>query len=65
MNKLYFVCAVLTLSSCRNVLDFSDYHSPAQVDQSLTTLNNLYPKLTQIVTIGFSVEGKPIKGLKI
>ena len=65
MNKLCFVCAVLLLSSCRNVLDFSDYHSPAQVDQALTTLHTKYPSLTQIVTIGHSVEGRPINGLKI
>lgn len=65
MNKLCFVCAVLLLSSCRNVLDFSDYHSPAQVDQALTTLHTKYPSLTQIVTIGYSVEGRPINGLKI
>ena len=67
MTRYFIVATVLCilLSACLDPLDFSDYHNPQRADDALTKLNNDYPTLTKIVTIGTSVEGRPIKALKI
>lgn len=46
-------------------IDFSDYHSPAQVDTIMSNLEATYSGLCQVITIGTSHEGRPIKALKI
>src|SRR5258708_1970420 len=58
------ICA-LGVEAHAGILNFSDYHTPAQVDTALTQLNAAHPGQTQILTIGTSVEGRPIKALKI
>ena len=60
-----FIVVSFVLTSCLDPLDFTDYHDPQRVDDALTRLHTDYPGLTQIVTIGTSVEGRPIKALKI
>jgi carboxypeptidase T len=47
------------------VLNFSAFHTPAQVDASLALLASTYPTKTRIITIGNSLHGSPIKALKI
>jgi hypothetical protein len=62
--KLFCVSLLLTASAYADI-DFSDYHSPTQVDTALNDLVATYPSLAQIETIGTSHEGLPIKVLKI
>lgn len=59
-----FLCAA-SLFSCLGPLDFTDYHSSARVDAALEYLHNTYPALTALVTVGTSIEGRPIRALKI
>jgi hypothetical protein len=56
---------ILNRASWGGVLSFVDYHTPAQVDAAMVTLNTTYPALTQIRTIGTSIEGRAIKALLI
>ena len=68
MRKIFFIPGIFIIawfSSCSNPLSFSDYHTPSSVESALNTLHSDYPALTQIVTIGNSVENQPIKALKI
>jgi len=46
-------------------IDFSNYHTPAQMDAELTNLAAAHPGLAQVFTIGTTAEGRPIRGLKI
>ena len=46
-------------------IDFSNFHSPSQVDTILNELVAAYPGLAQLSTIGTSHGGMPIKALKI
>ncbi len=46
-------------------IDFTQFHTPVRVDAELTNLANAHPTIAQIFTIGNSVEGRPIRGLKI
>jgi hypothetical protein len=46
-------------------IDFSSFHSPAQVDTILDDLVSGHPGLAALSTIGTSHEGRPIKALKI
>ena len=62
---IIFLLCIWHINSMAQVLNFTSYHSPAQVDAALTLLNSTYPTLTQISTIGFSILGEPIKALKI
>lgn len=47
------------------ILSYAAFRTPAQADLAINTLHSTYPTLTQISTIGFSVEGRPIRALKI
>lgn len=47
------------------VIDFTNFHTPAQIDSELTNLAATHPTIAQIFTIGTSVEGRPIRGIKI
>src|SRR6266536_990908 len=60
-----FIITSILFAACLDPLDFSDYHTPQRLDDALIRLHIDYPGLTQIVTIGTSIEGRPIKGLKI
>lgn len=55
---------LLTVPSYADI-DFSDYHSPTQVDAILDELVADHPGLAQLSTIGTSHEGRPIRVLKI
>jgi hypothetical protein len=47
-------------------INFSHWHDPAQIDTILTTtLPGAHPSLCAVQTIGTSIEGRPIKALKI
>lgn len=67
MKKVNIIFTMLLLSvyASAGILNFANYHTPAQVDAALTTLHNTYPGKTSIVTLGNSYNGNPIKALKI
>jgi zinc carboxypeptidase len=46
-------------------IDFTNFHTPAQVQTELGNLAAAHPTIAQLVTIGTSVEGRPITALKI
>jgi hypothetical protein len=46
-------------------IDFSNFHSPTQVDTILNDLVAAHPGLAQLSSIGTSHQGRPIKVLKI
>ena len=46
-------------------IDFTNFHTPAQIDSELTNLAVTHPTIAQIFTIGNSVGGQPIRGIKI
>src|ERR1041384_4814871 len=49
----------------RASIDFTAFHTPAQMDSDLTNLATTHSSIAQIFTIGNSVEGRPIRGIKI
>lgn len=49
----------------RASIDFTAFHTPAQMDSELTNLATTHSSIAQIFTIGNSVEGRPIRGIKI
>lgn len=46
-------------------IDFSNYHNPTQVGTEMSNLVSAYPGLASVSTIGTSVNGLPIKVIKI
>jgi hypothetical protein len=46
-------------------IDFTNYHSPAQIDAEMDKLKTSFPDLVKIDTIGTSLEGRPIKAIHI
>lgn len=46
-------------------IDFTNFHTPTQVDTELNNLVAAHPAIAKLVTIGTSVEGRPIRALKI
>ncbi len=69
LYRILFVVALGVASGCvdelRASIDFSNFHTPTQMDNELTNLATTNPSIAQIFTIGNSVEGRPIRGLKI
>jgi carboxypeptidase T len=56
---------VSTASAQFTPIDFSHFHTPAQVDAELTNLQLRFPGFALVSTIGTSLEGRPIKAIKI
>ncbi|MBN1164205.1 MAG: immune inhibitor A [Candidatus Krumholzibacteriota bacterium] len=60
---------VLERASLRGVSDLDEnlglYHTYAEMESDLDTLVLLYPSLTRLDTVGFSLEGRVIRALKI
>ena len=48
-----------------SAIDFSNFHTPAQMEAELDALAAAHPGLAQVFTIGTTGEGRPIRGLKI
>ena len=70
MNRSLRTLFTLGLALClaqgsQAAIDFSNFHSPAQVDTILNDLVAAHPGLARLSTIGTSHEGRPIKALKI
>ncbi|MGC6508689.1 MAG: DUF2817 domain-containing protein [Myxococcota bacterium] len=41
------------------------YHSPEEMNQALINLSEAYPQQTQLISLGFSVEGREILALRV
>ncbi|HKP35424.1 MAG TPA: M14 family metallopeptidase, partial [Pyrinomonadaceae bacterium] len=54
-----------SLGEVRASIDFTQFHTPVQMDNELTNLATTHSSIAQIFTIGNSVEGRPIRGIKI
>lgn len=66
MKKLFWALLIsYGNSSFGQVLSFTNFHTPAQVDASLTLLATTYPTKASVITLGNSLGGNPIKALKI
>ena len=69
LYRILFLVALGVASGCvdeiRASIDFSNFHTPTQMDNELTNLATTHPSIAQTFTIGNSVEGRPIRGLKI
>lgn len=61
-----FALAANALSpAAHGQIDFTDWHTPAEINAELTNLELAHSTRAKVFTIGTSVEGRPIKGLKI
>jgi len=59
---------VLWLSAAGHLfgqIDFTQYHTPASLASDLTNLASSHASLAQMFTIGTSIEGRTIQGIKI
>lgn len=67
-TKILLTGLVLWLWATQNVLgqiDFTQYHTPAALASDLSNLATTHPTLSQMFTIGTSIEGRAIQGIKI
>jgi carboxypeptidase T len=46
-------------------IDFTNFHTPGQVDTELANLVAEHSAIAQLLTLGMSVEGRPLNGIKI
>lgn len=64
--KVVLIISLLLYSNLHSqILSYDSFRTPAQVDNALNTLATTYPTLARIQTIGTSLQGRPIKALKI
>jgi carboxypeptidase T len=67
-NKIIILLSFIIgsfINSHATILTYTGYRDLTQVNSALETLHNTYPAITDLVTIGTSVEGRPIMALKI
>lgn len=65
-NTLWIISLTIGISGeSHAAIDFSNYHSPSQVNTILSDLATAHPGLARVTTIGTSHNGSPIKALKI
>jgi Zinc carboxypeptidase len=67
-KRLILFAVVLCLGAARNVraqIDFTHYHTPTSLASDLASLAATHPANSQLFSIGTSVEGRPIQGIKI
>ncbi len=57
------ICLALQVQG--QILNYTSFRTPAQVDTAINTLHSTYPTLTSIVNLGNSIEGRPIRALRI
>jgi len=59
------IFALCLASSASGQIDFTQFHTPASLSSDLSGLAAAHPTLAQMVTIGTSIEGRPIQAIKI
>jgi len=67
-KRLVLISMVLGLGAApmiRAQIDFTQYHTPTSLTNDLTNLATNHPATSQLFTIGTSVEGRQIQGIKI
>lgn len=67
-KRLILFAVVLCLGAARAAraqIDFTHYHTPTSLAGDLASLAGNHPTTSQLFTIGNSVEGRPIQGIKI
>jgi carboxypeptidase T len=62
---LFILFSTFCLYLHGQILSYTSFRTPAQVDTAINTLASTYPSLTHIQTLGNSIEGRPIRALKI
>ncbi len=66
MKTIFLIIAITgSISLPAQLLTYTSFRTPAQVDAALTLLHTSYPARTQLISIGNSIEGRPIRALKI
>lgn len=63
--KFLFAALFIILNTHAQILSYTNFRTPAQVDNALNTLHTAYPALTSIQTLGTSILGAPIRALRI
>ena len=56
---------MLATATARAQINFSNFHTPAQVDFEINNLVAAHPSIAKSFTFGTSVEGRPLRGIKI
>lgn len=67
-KRLVLISILLGLGvapAIRAQIDFNQYHTPTSLTNDLTNLAANHPATSQLFSIGTSVEGRPIQGIKI
>src|SRR5258708_1562881 len=69
MKKLLVLTSIVlglgTAPTIRAQIDFTQYHTPTSLTNDLTNLAANHPATSQLFTIGTSVQGRQIQGIKI
>jgi hypothetical protein len=64
-RNLAFALVLCATPATAQSIDFSDFHTPAQVDYEIERFPLRFPSLAAVETIGHSVEGRPIRAIRI
>jgi len=67
-KRLILIVLVVWMSNARAIfaqIDFTQYHTPASLASDLASLAANHPATSQLFTVGTSVEGRQIQGIKI
>lgn len=59
------VCLITPATALAQDINFGAFHTPAQFESELMRLPTRFPGLAQVITIGTSLLGAPIKAVKI
>jgi zinc carboxypeptidase len=62
---LTLVLGLGTTQAAAQAIDFTAYHTPAQVELEISRFQTRFPALVRIVSLGNSLENKPIRAIKI
>ncbi len=54
-----------TTQAAAQAIDFSAYHTPAQVELEISRFQTRFPALVRVISLGNSLENKPIRAIKI
>ena len=65
ITVVLFIVAILTLQTSATTLTYTSYRNLSQTYSDLSTLASTYPSLTDVRSIGNSIQGQQIRVLKI
>src|SRR5437899_11852368 len=67
-KAMILIVLVVWMSNARAIfaqIDFTQYHTPASLASDLASLAANHPATSQLFTVGTSVEGRQVQGIKI